>query len=397
MKKFLLAGLFFSGVATLSAQHNCGTRYLNKIFTNVTKTTVTYSTANSATLVMDVFQPTGDTVTNRPVVILAHGGSFVGGDRTESVVTELCNNYAKRGYVTASIEYRLGSFAQMFQYNTAVDVVMKAISDGKAAVRWFRKDAANGNTYHVNPNIIFFGGNSAGAVLGMHLAYIDDLSECPTNMQPIITNNGGLEGNSGNDGYPSTVAAVINLAGGLHATSMIGTSEEPVVSFQGDADNTVPYNCANAQGGATPVQLCGLGAMEPVLTANGINHVSRVYPGQGHCPWQSNATMMAEIDSTTTEFMYQLMCSGSIGIAENSISKLNILPNPVKDVLVIENETPIQSVVIYNTIGQAVFSWKNINDKQAIIGSLGNYPKGIYTIQATLSNGKSAVSKFVKE
>jgi hypothetical protein len=189
-------------------------RYLSFVFPNVTTTTVTYTTANSTNLQMDVYQPSGDTLLQRPVIVFAHGGSFIGGSRTnDNVVVDLCTNFAKRGYVCASIDYRLGNAFQMLDSLQALDVMIKAISDAKSAVRYFRKDAATTNTFKVNPNLIYGGGNSSGAVIFMHIGYIDSLNECPLYLKNIFNNNGGFDGNSGNTGYSSNINAVINLAG----------------------------------------------------------------------------------------------------------------------------------------------------------------------------------------
>jgi acetyl esterase/lipase len=121
LRIFLLTGLF------ASAQN----RYLTELFPNVTTTSgVNFSTniptvkttnlfgyriANeesygeaTTTLKMDIYQPTGDTNTNRPVIIFAFGGGFVNGSRTENSMVKLCQAFAKRGFVTASIDYRLG-------------------------------------------------------------------------------------------------------------------------------------------------------------------------------------------------------------------------------------------------------------------------------------------------
>ena len=65
-------------------------------------------------LMLDVYEPNGDTlangdsVTDRPLVLLAHGGSFIGGSKTGSDVVPLAESFAKMGYVVASINYRLG-------------------------------------------------------------------------------------------------------------------------------------------------------------------------------------------------------------------------------------------------------------------------------------------------
>jgi len=59
----------------------------------------------SQALLLDFYEPLGDKLEERPLVIIAHGGSFLTGDRSQTV--EFCVDFAKRGYVCANIEYRL--------------------------------------------------------------------------------------------------------------------------------------------------------------------------------------------------------------------------------------------------------------------------------------------------
>ena len=92
----------------------CDGRYENEIFDEVSKTIVEYTdvydwSALDSGLDMDIYQPVGDTVTNRPVLIFAHGGVYVAGNKNNPPMVSLCEAFAKRGYVTASIQYRLTS------------------------------------------------------------------------------------------------------------------------------------------------------------------------------------------------------------------------------------------------------------------------------------------------
>ena len=274
MKTKIYSLLLFCAVIMFpqNANAQCGARYHDKMFSVSPKTTVKYSTPYN--LSMDIYQPSGDTATSRPVIILAHGGSFLQGSTKTSdpYVVTMCQEFAKRGYVTASIDYRVASYLDMLDSAKAVPEVLRAISDGKAAIRFFRQDAANSNTYRINPNLVFIGGNSAGAVLYMHVIYLDSLGEVSTDFQNFITANGGFEGNSGNPGYSSEATALINLAGGLNIPTFVGPNSKPSFNAQGDQDATVPYGCANAQSGFTNVRLCGLGAIEPLY-----NHYS-VHP-----------------------------------------------------------------------------------------------------------------------
>lgn len=110
-------------------------------------------------------------------------------------VQRLSEHFSKRGYVCASINYRLGI---SFPYNEAntTSTVFRAVQDLKAAIRFFRKDAATANEYKIDPNIIFAGGSSAGAFTALHLAYLNEYSELPSTIDTSIL--GDIEGNSGN-------------------------------------------------------------------------------------------------------------------------------------------------------------------------------------------------------
>ena len=64
-----------------------GIRYANEVFSSTIQTTVKYGEnlnfGNSEELFMDVFEPENDTLSKRPVVVLAHGGFFLFGDKTD--------------------------------------------------------------------------------------------------------------------------------------------------------------------------------------------------------------------------------------------------------------------------------------------------------------------------
>ena len=379
----------------------CGTRYKDLIFSNVTKTSnVTFSTSNGTTLKLDVYEPTGDTAAMRPLIILAHGGSFYGGDKaSDPTVVTLCNNFAKRGYVTASINYRLGDAIQMYLDSSyAVKTVLKALSDGKSAIRFFRKDAATTNTYKVNPGIIFIGGNSAGAVLYMHSIYLDSLGEAPQNMRDTIIAYGGFEGNSGNDGYSSEANALINLAGGVNVPEFVGPNSKPSVNFQGTADNTVPYSCAYPINGAVQVRLCGLGVLEPLYQQFNAHHVSVLFPGDGHCPWDGSAPKLTNVDTTTRNFLYDLMCTGLVGVNEISGDNgISVYPNPVNDQVTVS----LKEYARYNSIQLTDITGKVISEKHAdasvVTFNRGQLSPGMYLIRILKKDLSSVVRKIIIE
>ena len=105
-----------------------------------------------------------------PAMIFAFGGGFKKGSKNIGYIRDLCEHYAKRGYVSASIDYRL------FEHHpTAVSnplpgasevgdigrVVTAAVQDTANAIRWLKDNAAD---LKIDPQRIGVGGVSAGAL-----------------------------------------------------------------------------------------------------------------------------------------------------------------------------------------------------------------------------------------
>ena len=88
-------------------------RYRDAVFAGVSTTSdVVYGSApnisgQTITLRFDLYEPTGDTVTERPAIVWVHGGSFSSGDKTSPELVDEANTFAEKGYVNASINYRL--------------------------------------------------------------------------------------------------------------------------------------------------------------------------------------------------------------------------------------------------------------------------------------------------
>jgi len=320
----------------------CNGRYQTEIFSSVTKTTVNYSdvyTDNAHE--MDIYTPDSDIEINRPLILFMHGGSFYGGDKANIDCQDFCETFAKKGYVTASVNYRLVPLTNIVSflsnYDEQYEEVLKATVDVKAAIRYFRKDFANGDAYGIDPSTIFVGGTSAGGVTAVHLAYIDNISDLPTtplDIQAVATSLGGLEGDAGNFGYSSEVSGVISFAGGINTLSWIDASDEPLVSCQGDADQTVNYNCGPGLNNPSVLTLCGAGEMHPQADLVGVLNDKLIFPGEGHT-WfaagNSNALFLQALDFTT-DFLFPLLpCNNTTAIAEVNSTQRKLLK--ITDVL----------------------------------------------------------------
>lgn len=394
---FVSLGIFLQTFA----QSNC-TRYANIIFPDFTETTVTYSTSQggvAGNLLMDIYTPNGDTYNKRPFVMLAHGGSFTGGDRNaDNAVTLTCEALVKRGYVCASIDYRLTTFANLLDSLKMIETVMKAVSDSKAALRYMYQNA---DTWGVDTTRFFVGGNSAGSILAVHEAYLNASDNVPAYIMNKITANGGFDGNSGNPGITPAVKAVINYAGGISKLDWINTGDVPMISFHGTADQVVPYNCGNvyANYGIDLVDLCGSNTMHTRCNAVNVFNPFTSYQGAGHTPWNSNTTMMNAVIDSSVQFLLNYVDCNVSGIGSISgVSQLQIFPNPASHTINIHikgNEIKDLILTINDINGKTI---QSINAEMKNTLDLSNLSTGIYMILLkNIKTGELMQQKFIKQ
>jgi acetyl esterase/lipase len=131
---------------------------------------------------LDLFQPKGKGPF--PAVIVVHGGAWITGNH--AMENPFAMELARRGYVAATVEYRLSNEAKY----------PAPIHDLKASVRWLRANAAR---YRIDPNRIAAVGASAGG----HLVALLGATNGMTN----------FEGENGNTRVSSTVESVVDIDG----------------------------------------------------------------------------------------------------------------------------------------------------------------------------------------
>ena len=228
-------------------------RYLDEVFDDVIKTEdVVYGNApdlpfwfwvesntEDIDLTMDIYEPAGDTLSNRPVMIFAHTGSFFSGHNELDDMVALATSAAKRGYVAVSINYRLG--LNVLSTYSGERAVYRAVQDGGAAIRYLREFSEE---FEINPNTIFMWGSSAGALLALHLSYLDDED------RPQATYGSGGDPDlgcpicEGND-YPHDPKpnAIVSCWGAIGLLDWLDTDDAvPAIMFHGTLDPIVPFN-----------------------------------------------------------------------------------------------------------------------------------------------------------
>ena len=276
MKKILhiiFLGCLIMGIARVHGQD----RYLDVVFDSVTVTNdQVYGTNISilpiilqqsadplpVDLMMDIYEPAGDTVENRPVVLVTHRGDFLPpvintdpyGTRKDSAVVELCKNFASRGFVAVGVETRKGwnpfNPIEIERVKGIFEASYRTAQDIRACVRYFRKSAAeDGNPYKVDPDRIATGGFDTGGFTALSVAYLKnfqqteipkflDFNQSPPRSvidsslfgNPLGTDNRPLN-IANHPSYSSDVSMVFAFEGGLGDFGWIEEGDAPAVGI----------------------------------------------------------------------------------------------------------------------------------------------------------------------
>ena len=189
-----LPSLIFASIAALLSFASLCTGAEPVIPTDITfERGIEFSNAADQHLQLNIARPKNATGA-LPAILCIHGGGFRAGTRES--YDKLCLTLAGRGYVAATVTYRL---APAFLFPAAV-------LDCKSAVRWLRANAAK---YNIDPARIGVTGGSAGGHLVQFLGNTADVKEFDV---------------GGNLDQSSAVTCVVNYYGPSDLTKSYGRS-----------------------------------------------------------------------------------------------------------------------------------------------------------------------------
>jgi hypothetical protein len=309
---------------------------LQLTITNMVYGLATNYLGETDTLKLDIYKPSKNSDKQRPILLLNHGGAWVGGDKSEINIINIAKEFTQRGYVVASVNYRLGTHKANWASNPfqkevnagfhAVYIAdsaeiyrawYRAIQDLKGAIRFMKARHALDSTC---PEAVFIGGESAGGFNALGVAFLDlnsekpascnALADVPTPQSNLLDNYpgakvtatqlkrpdlGDIEGSLNLNGYNAKVKGVLNLFGGFLSEGisnhwLSGNDSMLVYMTHQSCDGIVPCNAVVC---LSPLSVnCNLG-YTPFHTKWPISY--------GSCALKTNFTAGSKIKKLKTE------------------------------------------------------------------------------------------------
>ncbi len=419
--------------------------YLTPIYNSRVVKDVTYGVmpdacGNPVTLKMDIYYPVGDNNAARPVMVWVHGGAFISGTRADMAAA--CIAMAERGYVAATVDYRLGlqnnsstnptcagaKCGYIADSAEAFRASYRAMQDVKGAIRWIKK-----NVDSICAKNVFLGGASAGGITALQVVYGKSkpascgaiapsanatvYSGCALLPAGCLFDRGDLGPMEGTlnlyPGAETNIKAVVSAMGAVYDTSEIHADDPPMLLYHKPNDQVVPFgqNQPFALASVTCSAVLTLGCGDPNPQAHWpvIQGSSLIYSRVRHLSgsiyadtlFRDNCIVdcinsvchdvyMNEIEEKMYVFLKARIDRGNclaVGLAsvEKAAASVLVAPNPASHWFEVAcTEQPV-SIEVYDLTGRKI--WQQLHPAQKQLVDLGGYAKGLYMVQVKLNAG----------
>jgi len=367
---------------------------------------------NNEPLELDVYVPRDLHYSNsdalRPLFVWVHGGAYVAGD--EDVYGPVCIDFTQKGFISASVSYRLGmpnADVCSNSWEEFLKAAYRSAQDVRKALRFLYDNAAQ---YHINRNQIYLGGFSAGAGTTLHAAFLDDgdLQFLPAGIQAL----GGLAAP-----VPLAGVCIYGGAGAIDLGIIENDEQIPVFLVHGTCDPIAPFDenfvlCPN-----WPV-VSGALQVAQQLYQEQVPLSFQVYRGAGH--GVEGGDEVAMYDNLREYLKNNLICGDppvyecadygldtlpcamgdfcavvTTGLQEQvRVHPLTVFPNPATDQVTISGLESSGEAVLRSMDGRVVRTIRLETGNNPV--SLNGLPKGLYIIECRMPHG-IAIGRVVKQ
>ncbi|MBK7811813.1 MAG: T9SS type A sorting domain-containing protein [Saprospiraceae bacterium] len=351
-------------------------------------------------LFVDIYYPVGSPELKRPMVMFAFGGGFIGGKRQD--MAQICEEYAKRGFVAATIDYRIGFDGISIIPTDSAEVLragFRGAQDGKAALRFLK-------ARHLEDSIdldrVWAGGVSAGSIVALATVFFQNEADKPKEAGPMPPvggrmrpDLGPLEGTRHLNGYDTKVQGVFNIFGALLSLDQLRVDNEiAVMSYHQTQDPVVPCNANKPYysnpfvAGSYPTLYgsCVLSQHLQNLGVPELLHKTWIYQGNQHAMHNQN-----DVFKFLLEGANPLLCEDFTSTTDLSKS-FSVVPNPFQDQIQIVSELNFESFKIFD-LNHKVLSSGKLTTGSFI--STSTFSPGVYFLELRAGN-KFTKTKILK-
>mgnify|MGYP002620603662 FL=1 len=387
-----------------------GQRYLDPVFDEVTTTeAIPFSSAiregqtTPTTLYLDFYEPAGDTMAARPLVITVFGGAFVTGSRDFVDMVAYCTRLAQLGYATASIDYRLLSLLQVSGPKLIRDAYMAA-QDVSSAIRYFKLHSED---YRIDPEHIYLLGNSAGSIAILGEMFIGEEERPAETFEAPDLGSLHSSGYSEYADFSPQVAGAVAHWGAVLSLDMIDYDEyTPICMIHGTDDTMVPFDsgyCFASYGLPYMPYMYGSQAIAMHLEDMGITDFEfHPFEGEDHAFYLSASYLSLDEEKFSAcfdivrNFLWNHL-DPSLSVADVPMTELSVYPNPATQTIVIRGDALSQNgqcrIAISDVNGRELFAQDASQPNVTI--DVSGWPSGIYLVRFE-QNGRYVSRKFVK-
>ncbi|MCL4281471.1 MAG: carboxylesterase family protein [Flavobacteriales bacterium] len=415
MRPLFLPVLLAAAVAVRG--QDCSIPFTDSLFAVQVESGVWYGNATrfdggTDSLRLNLYKPVGDGQTQRPLVVLIHGGGFFEGSRDE--FNPWAEELASKGWAAATISYRLGFYGSwLFGPPYANDphelrrAIYRAMQDAKGAVRFLKGRHEQDST---STTAMFLLGGSAGAITALHAAYLDNPSEKPADcgaigdVQHFLSfyprpDLGSMDGDLNLNGQDASVMGVVNIYGALMDTAYIGSAEDAALfSYHQSGDPVV--GCGLQQ----PYWGIGLGIPDnnPWLFGSCLIEARTQHLGYGTDRYRfilhpGNEHAIHDLEGVTAElvqWMRDVMCGIPTAVPQVEPGTLaRLAPNPAAATTTLSLPSPAPASYTITDLQGRPLRQGTVAGGHAVL-DLHGLPPGWYLVRI---HGTGGVLRLVKE
>lgn len=265
--------------------------YFSAFSQEISKETPIYSVKDGQELKMDIYSDDSAGAGLHPCLIFVFGGGFKDGTRDNEIYIDFFRYFVARGYIVASIDYRLGmkdtGAPGIFDTKPLQNAISLAVSDLYSATDYLLDNAGK---LGIDSSLILISGSSAGAITVLqadyHLSNLHDIAaELPRDFR---------------------YAGVISFAGGVFSKEGVPDYKRgpaPTLFFHGSADKLVPYKQTRFMN----LGMFGSHALAKAFRKKGYTYAFYSLKDVGH---EAAEFPMSEMIPETESFISLLMLEG---------------------------------------------------------------------------------------